>query len=99
MMWTRKKDFGDYWHHIKGGWNLRDEPNVKFIWYEDMKADQRKVINDLCVFLDHPLSPELVDSLVEHLKFDNMKSNVNVNPTSKLNMMKGNFIRKGQVNI
>jgi len=89
--------FGDYWHHIKGGWNLKDEPNVKFIWYEDMKVDQRKVINDLCVFLDHPLSPELVDQLVEHLKFDNMKSNVSVNPTSMLNMKKGNFIRKGQV--
>jgi len=84
--------FGDYWHHLLGGWKLRDEPNVKFIWYEDMKADQRKVINDLCVFLDHPLTPELVDKLVEHLKFDNMKKNANVNPN-----FHPNFIRKGQV--
>jgi len=36
--------FGNYWHQILSQWKLKDEPNVKFIWYEDMKADQRKAI-------------------------------------------------------
>jgi len=89
--------FGDYWHHILSGWRVREEPNVKFLWYEDMKADQRKIIEELCVFLKHPLTAEQLDTLVEHLKFDNMKANVNVNPTSGLNLKKGNFIRKGEV--
>jgi len=88
--------FGDYWHHIFSGLKIKDEPNVKFIWYEDMKADQRKVINDLCIFLNHILTSDQVDSLVEHLKFENMQSNVNVNPTKAFNL-KGNFIRKGEV--
>jgi len=35
---------------------------------------------------------------VEHLKFDNMKSNASVNPTIMLDIKNGgNFIRKGQV--
>ena len=88
--------FGDYWTHILSGWKVRNHPNVKFLWFEDMKKEQRKIIEDLCVFLNHPLTPEQVDTLVDHLKFDNMKMNPNANPTAGMNL-KSDFMRKGQV--
>ena len=51
---------GSYWHHLLGGWRITDRSNVKFIWFEEMKVDQKKVIQELCDFLDHPLSEEKV---------------------------------------
>jgi len=92
--------WADFWHHILSGWTLRNHPNVKFLWFEDMKKNQKEVIEDLCVFLNHELTPTQVDSLVEHLRFDNIKKNMAVNPTIGLKLDGkdgGNFMRKGQV--
>jgi len=88
--------FGDYWHHLLSGWKVRNEPNVKFLWFEDMKKDQKKIVEELCAFLEHPLSPGQVASLVDHVKFENMKANPNANPTSGMHL-KTDFMRKGQV--
>ena len=69
-----------------------------FLWFEDMKKDQRKVIEDLSVFLKHPLTASQTDSLVDHLKFENMKANPNANPMAGMEMESaGNFFRKGEV--
>ena len=69
-----------------------------FLWFEDMKKDQRKVIEDLSVFLKHPLTASQTDSLVDHLKFENMKANPNANPMVGMEMESaGNFFRKGEV--
>jgi len=90
--------YGDYWHHVLSGWRLRDHPNLTFLWFEDMKKDQRSIIEDLCVFLDHPLTSSQVDKLVDHLKFDNMKNNPNANPHAGLDIQaEGTFFRKGEV--
>jgi len=85
--------YGDYWHHVLSGWNARGSDNVKFLWFEDMKKNQRKIIEELCDFLQHPLSEEQVETLVDHLKFDNMKANKNANPMPT----NDNFFRKGEV--
>lgn len=89
--------YGSYWHHVLSGWKQRDHPNVKMIWYEDMKKDQEGAINELCEFLEHPLSSSQVQDLVNHLKFENMKKNPNVNISLKIPDPKGNFMRKGKV--
>ena len=26
--------YGSYWHHLLGGWAVRDHPNVKIVWFE-----------------------------------------------------------------
>jgi len=31
--------YGSYWHHLQGGWRIKDRSNVKFIWFEEMKGD------------------------------------------------------------
>ena len=63
-----------------------------------MKKDQRKVIEDLSAFLKHPLTASQKDSLVDHLKFENMKANPNANPMVGMEIESaGNFFRKGEV--
>jgi len=90
--------YGDYWHHILSGWRVRDKENVRFLWFEDMKKDQRKVIEDLSTFLKQPLTADQTDSLVDHLKFENMKANPNANPKAGMELESaGNFFRKGEV--
>merc|ERR1711970_560391 len=88
--------YGSYWHHVLGGWKERNHRNCKFIWFEEMKVDQKKVILDLCKFLEHPLSEDKVAKLVEHLKFENIKKNPAMNPP-KSEKMRQDFIRKGVV--
>merc|ERR1711920_826842 len=67
---------------------------------EDMKKNQKLVIEQLCDFLHHPLSDEKIDALVNHVKFENMRKNPATNPTAKLTGDEPddkNFMRKGQV--
>jgi len=85
--------FGSYWHHLRSGWERRNHKNVKFVWFEEMKKDQKGVIEELTKFLDHPLSEAKIDALVEHVKFENMQKNKSTNFQSGDRQ----FIRKGQV--
>ena len=79
---------------------MKERENVKFLWFEDMKKDQRKVIEDLSAFLNHPLTAAQTDSLVDHLKFENMKANPNANPIARLPTLSAdNFFRSGEVNV
>jgi len=89
--------YGSYWRHILGGWEYRDHKNFTFIWFEEMKKDQKSVIQDLCRFLGQPLTEDKVDELVENLKFDNMKKNKAVNSDEMKDKEKGEFMRKGIV--
>lgn len=43
--------FGDYFEHVMGAYKLRDEPNVFFVTYEQLKEDTRGTILKLAFFL------------------------------------------------
>lgn len=95
--------YGKYFNHLLDAWKRRDNKNLKFLWYEDMKADLPAVIDDICGFLGYSLTPEKKAVLVDHLAFENFKKNSAVN----MEPPKGSvpeearkdfsFIRKGQV--
>jgi len=87
--------YGSYISHVLQGWKQRNHKNVKMIWFEDMKKDQRGVLEEVCEFLEMPLEEDKVEELVEHLKFENMKKNPAVNEEDA--GFKGDFIRKGKV--
>lgn len=88
--------YGSYFHHVLGGWAQKEHPNMRFVWYEDMKKDIRKEVLDTCNFLEHPLTDEKIDELLGVISIGSMKKNPAVNvPKSK--DMRGEFIRKGIV--
>ena len=78
---------------------------MKFVWFEDMKKDQRKVVDDLSAFLNHPLTNSQKDSLVDLIAFENMKTNPNANPLEGMQRESGpmqkaeTFFRKGEVGL
>ncbi|XP_072020031.1 sulfotransferase 1E1-like [Amphiura filiformis] len=83
-------------------WNKRHDANVLFVKYEDMQKDLRSVVVQVCDFLQKPLSNAIIDQIVEHSSFTNMKRNPMSNPDSlKINDPnvdgKLSFMRKGKV--
>ena len=88
--------YGSYFHHVLGGWELRDHPNMRFMWFEDMKKDIKKEVLDTCKFTGNTLTPEKLEDLLAHISIGSMKNNRSVNiPKSPNN--RGDFIRKGVV--
>ena len=65
--------YGGYFDHLKSAWKHRSHPNMKFLWYEDMRKNTMKEVTELAKFVDHPLSEAKIEELVEHLRFQNMK--------------------------
>jgi len=94
-----RNPMGDYWYHLKSGWNRRNHPNVKFIWFEDMKKNQREIIEESADFLGFHLTTKQVSQLEAHLHIDAFRNNKSVNMTSNYSeeSTNGSFIRKGTV--
>lgn len=94
--------------HVLDFWNLRDEPNVLFLFYEDMKTDMPKMIRQTTDFLGKSFSDQAVDKLCHHLSVESMRANPSCNNDSLVEMAKSvnkngkasgdfKFIRKGEV--
>ena len=82
--------YGSYWYHLRTAYEARSHPNLKFLWFEEMKKDQKKVTRELARFLNVPLTEEQLEGLEEHVKFENMKKRTAANPCDK-----EGFFRKG----
>lgn len=46
---------------------------MKFLWYEELKKNQKAVVEDLCSFLGYPLSEEKIKLLMEHTSIGNLR--------------------------
>ncbi|XP_073841590.1 luciferin sulfotransferase-like [Musca autumnalis] len=67
--------FTNYWHHVLPFWQMRNEPNIFFVTYEEMQKDLASVIQRLCTFLERPqLTAEEMERTLDHLSFDKMRS-------------------------
>jgi len=88
---------GDYWHHLKTAYNLKDNPNVKIVWFEEMKTDLPRVIQDLCDFLGYELSADKISALVDHVSIANMRQiSIDMAPPAMKEPTAKHF-RKGKV--
>ncbi|KAJ3640724.1 hypothetical protein Zmor_027268 [Zophobas morio] len=97
--------YGSFWDHILPFWEMRHQPNILFIKYEDMKKDLKKVIKQVAEFLGRTFSEQDLERLAKHLSFDSMKNNPAVNKEILVELVKkfydkkndGSFLRKGIV--
>ncbi|XP_048507706.1 sulfotransferase 1C4 [Athalia rosae] len=88
-----------YWEHLKEAWALRDDPNLLFLFYEDMNMDLPKTIDRVAKFLGKNLTREQTFNLVDYLDFNRFKRNGTVNGEELKEcgvITTTSFIRKGQ---
>lgn len=98
--------FGPFWKNVLSFWEQRNEPNVLFLKYEDMRADLEKILREVAAFLEKELTQEQIDKLKHHLSFESMKKNRSVNYESLVELNTsagltevedGAFMRSGSV--
>ncbi|MEM7534620.1 MAG: sulfotransferase domain-containing protein [Chloroflexota bacterium] len=88
------------WHEfVAGWWPLRNEPNVLFMTYEEMRKDTDESIRTVADFMDVDLTPEMFTNIQERTSFAYMKSiDHKLYPPrlSPLGYPDGVLVRKGQ---
>ncbi|XP_042301259.1 amine sulfotransferase-like isoform X2 [Sceloporus undulatus] len=90
---------GDLWlDHIEGWVTQRDNMNILFILYEEMKKDLRSSVQKICNFLGKRLTEEELGDVVEMASFGKMsvdrRANYTTLPPEILDFSKGRFLRK-----
>ncbi|KAG8230727.1 hypothetical protein J437_LFUL010829 [Ladona fulva] len=99
--------YSSYWEHLLSYWEHREDPNVLFIKYEDMKKDLPPVVKKVVQFMGKKeLNEEELSKLCSHLSFESMKNNLSVNYEYVIDQDKAaslpeesrHFMRKGKVN-
>ncbi|KAM4040984.1 amine sulfotransferase-like isoform 1-T3 [Anomaloglossus baeobatrachus] len=96
------KVFGGSWFdHVRGFYMHKDDFDILFLTYEDMKKDLRSNVLKICKFLAISLDDKAIDIVVEKATFKNMKDDSLANyeflSNEVLDKNKGAFLRKGIV--
>ena len=77
---------------------MKDHPNLKFFWYEDMTTDMKATIRELSKFTGYHLTDLRVLQLDDLLQIDNFrKAKMSAENNEKEKEEQRKFIRKGVV--
>lgn len=96
--------------HVLEFWKLRSEPNILFLFYEDMKRNLEAEVTKTMKFLNKTYTKAEIDKLCQHLSFESMSKNPSCNLQELTKELKESrmvderakkeefcFIRKGRV--
>ena len=94
-----KVEFGDYFDHLLSWWAHRDDDNVLFITFEDLKRDPVTIITQIAMFMGYShLTQEVIKVIAEKTTFDKMQSNNTMNYSwSNRASHAPPFLRKGAI--
>ncbi|XP_055705667.1 luciferin sulfotransferase-like [Phlebotomus papatasi] len=99
--------YAPYDSHVIDFWRMKNEGNILFLTYEEMKKDLLSVVRRTAEFLGKSYTVDQMNKLTDHLSFEKMSKNKSVNfadigdkHNKVVNRKKDdsyNFIRKGKV--
>ncbi|XP_060703150.1 amine sulfotransferase-like [Hemiscyllium ocellatum] len=90
--------FGSWFEHIREWYSHKDELNILFMAYEDMKNDLRSVVQKVASFLNKKLDEKTLESILNQCTFKHMQENPKTNYKSVPELFdfeSGSFYRKG----
>lgn len=95
-----KLQWSPYWEHLNEAWALRDDPNLLFLFYEDIQNDIISSISKVDSFLGLRTNQAEFTKLAQHLEINTFRNNPSVNCEFRLtlgllNDRKERFIRNG----
>ncbi|XP_045445703.1 sulfotransferase 1C4-like [Melitaea cinxia] len=90
-----------YFEHIKEAWEQRHNPNLLFLFYEELLKDLCAAVERVSKFFGKKFTEKQIADLCEHLSIENFKVNKSVNHDvmRELGILKASaatFIRKGK---
>ncbi|KAJ8725830.1 hypothetical protein PYW08_004013 [Mythimna loreyi] len=89
-----------YFELLKEAWDKRDNPNMLFLFYEDLLKDLPTAIRRVADFFGKQLNEEQMTRLCDHLSFESFKTNKSLNfeDLRELGFLANDetFIRKGK---
>ena len=91
--------YGSYFDHFLQWWSRKDDENVLFLKYEDLKKDLNGQVKIIAQFLGFNFSDRQVEAVAEQCTFQAMKKNPPKTINSKILQIfnKGLHVRKGIV--
>ncbi|KAG0726994.1 Sulfotransferase 1 family member D1 [Chionoecetes opilio] len=94
--------YAPFWSHILDFWKIKDQENILFLRFEEMKEDLPGVVKRVAAFLGKEISAKEVLRIADHCSFGSMSKNPAVNnetivsaDSDKSQGLK--FMRKGKV--
>ncbi|NXN97041.1 ST1D1 Sulfotransferase, partial [Rhinopomastus cyanomelas] len=94
-----KVAYGSWYDHVRGWWEKKQEKQLLYLFYEDLKKDPRQEIQKILQFLGKELAEETVMKILHHTSFQEMKKNPAANyetvPTTLMDHSISPFLRKG----
>ena len=82
--------FASWWEHVPEWWAHRDEPNVLFLKYEDMKKDLPTSVKTIADFLGYNIDLDTLQKIAQATTIESMKVNTSL-------WKEQQFLRKGVV--
>ena len=86
--------YGSWVKHCLKCWELRDDPTVLMLKYEEMKKDPAASIKEIAQFCGKTLSNDQVNMIAEFTSFGKMKKRGN---NEEELLQHNNFFKKGAV--
>uniref|UniRef100_A0A8C8S9J0 Sulfotransferase n=1 Tax=Pelusios castaneus TaxID=367368 RepID=A0A8C8S9J0_9SAUR len=96
-----KVPWGSWFDHVRAWWDARDKHRILYLFYEDIKKDPRGEIRKMGQFLGRELPESVLEEIVQHTSFENMRENPMANystvPSFIMDQAVSPFMRKGMV--
>uniref|UniRef100_A0A803J306 Sulfotransferase n=1 Tax=Xenopus tropicalis TaxID=8364 RepID=A0A803J306_XENTR len=93
--------WGSWYDQVKGFWEQKDQHNILYLFFEDIKQNPIHEIRKVMRFLDKDLPEEVLEKIVHLSSFDQMKDNPMANfsafPSDVVDQSHYKFMRKGKV--
>lgn len=79
-------------------WSHRNDENVLFLFYENLNLETEQTLRKLANFLGKTLNDNELPQLLDHLQFENFKSNPSVNYTmNEEDPENSGLVRRGKI--
>ena len=67
--------FQPYFPHVFGAWRQKDNPNLYFVTYEQMKENLPRVITEVATFMGKTVTSHQMDIILKYVDIESFRKN------------------------